>query len=268
MKASKTGLVTALLSNPEINKATGTCNTTVCPTPQCSEIFNTDCVVYTGEPILNPSGEAIVNTNDTVSEALQNIVTANTSGGGSVLKFIVNKEETVPSTRIVNVGGDGKYYKLGIDFSNFTLSAGNTYTLLIDRWRNQEYKGLNSPVARVSKFYHEQPQDAIANGRLSEVPMTTSTIQYFDFNQDYYFCSLSDITSPNEFPRVKGHTNRGFNYNPSTTRGILRLGIRIRIDNGVDTPIETDYLGFITMIGTIDATGDIFAYTISFRDWA
>jgi hypothetical protein len=39
----------------------------------CSEIINTDCVVYTGDPIISGS-TVIVNTNDTVSEALTSIV--------------------------------------------------------------------------------------------------------------------------------------------------------------------------------------------------
>jgi hypothetical protein len=84
MKASKTGLITAPLSNPEINVATGTCNTTQCPTQECTEVFKSDCVLYTG-PDLSCQSTTIVNTDDTVTEAIQSVVgyfCANGGGGG------------------------------------------------------------------------------------------------------------------------------------------------------------------------------------------
>lgn len=84
MKASKTGLITAPLSNPEINVATGTCNTTQCPTQECTEVFKSDCVLYTG-PDLSCQSTTIVNTDDTVTEAIQSVVDyfcANGGGGG------------------------------------------------------------------------------------------------------------------------------------------------------------------------------------------
>lgn len=84
MKASKIGLVTSPLSNPEINKATGTCNTTQCPTQECTEVFKSDCVLYTG-PDLSCQNTTVVNTDDTVTEAIQSVVgyfCANGGGGG------------------------------------------------------------------------------------------------------------------------------------------------------------------------------------------
>lgn len=44
----------------------------------CSEIINTNCVVYTGDPITS-GNTVVVNTNDTVSEALENIVNSYSS---------------------------------------------------------------------------------------------------------------------------------------------------------------------------------------------
>lgn len=45
-----------------------------CPTPQpCSEVFDAQCVVYTGSNILC-EGDTVVTTNDTVAEALENVV--------------------------------------------------------------------------------------------------------------------------------------------------------------------------------------------------
>jgi hypothetical protein len=46
-----------------------------CPTPQpCSEVFDAQCVVYTGAEIKCDNRNTIVATNDNVAEALQNIV--------------------------------------------------------------------------------------------------------------------------------------------------------------------------------------------------
>lgn len=46
-----------------------------CPTPQpCSEVFDAQCVVYTGENIICNDRDVLVTTNDTVSQALVNII--------------------------------------------------------------------------------------------------------------------------------------------------------------------------------------------------
>jgi hypothetical protein len=45
-----------------------------CPTPQpCSEVFDAQCVVYTGEDILCDT-DVVISKNDTVAEALENVV--------------------------------------------------------------------------------------------------------------------------------------------------------------------------------------------------
>ena len=93
-----------------------------CPTPQpCSEIFDAKCVRYTGLPLSctvvaqtfsaepGPApapAEPIVNTNDTVAEALQGIVDyiCNNSGGGSMTSTITCGIQDYPSTVIVNSG--------------------------------------------------------------------------------------------------------------------------------------------------------------------
>ena len=95
-----------------------------CPTPQpCSEIFDAQCVVYTGDPLSctvvaqafsaepnpNPApapAGPIVNTNDTVAEALEGIVDyiCNNSGEGSMTSTITCGIQDYPATVIVNSG--------------------------------------------------------------------------------------------------------------------------------------------------------------------
>lgn len=85
MKASRRGLITSPLSNPEVNKATGTCDTIQCPVQECTEVFKSDCVIYTG-PDLSCQDTTVVNTDDTVTEAIQSVVgyfCANGGGGGA-----------------------------------------------------------------------------------------------------------------------------------------------------------------------------------------
>ena len=58
----ETGLVTPPSNNPQN-----------CPSPNpCSETFDADCIIYTGENIVC-NDQTIVTTNDTVAEALNNI---------------------------------------------------------------------------------------------------------------------------------------------------------------------------------------------------
>lgn len=76
-----------------------------CPTPQpCSEVIDAQCVIYTGLPLLcseigqdpigegptpNPPSNPIVNTNDTVAEALESIV-----------DYVCNNQPTVPAYKV------------------------------------------------------------------------------------------------------------------------------------------------------------------------
>jgi hypothetical protein len=160
-------------------------------------------------------------------------------GNGNAIKFLINKNEYVVSSRLNN----GKYYLLGIDFGDFAFEEGTTYTLLIDRFRFSERKDSNGAV-RNARFYHEHIQQAIDNNRLSEVEITDS-VQYFDFNQDFYFRAFAD----GKYPKGTGMSDKAV--------GFVKLAFRMRIDDGVNTPVETGYLGYITMNGTGDIKGFI-----------
>jgi hypothetical protein len=170
----------------------------------------------------------------------------NTSG--DALSFVVDKNELVSNQ--VNIS----YYKLGIDFGELDFTQGNTYTLLIDRWRFAERKG-SSGDERQGRFYHEKPADAIGNQRLSEVEIT-SNFEFVDFNQDRYFKFDPTTLSPNN--TGMGYKGRTKNYAAS----YLNLGFRLRIDNGVDAPIETDYIGYVQMVAF---DGGVNPATVSYR---
>jgi hypothetical protein len=117
-----------------------------CPTPQpCSEVFDAQCVVYTGVDI--ECGEVtVVNTNDTVAEALENVVDYFCSTINDLpCPISVSIDPTqLPDTLQANaVGGTGAYtYQWSIAqnaFAGYEITGSNTnyaqvFTLLSDNY--------------------------------------------------------------------------------------------------------------------------------------
>ena len=170
---------------------------------------------------------------------------------GDAVSFVISKDESVSNQPNIS------YFKLGIDFGGLEFVEGTTYTLLIDRWRFAEWKGLSGDK-RQGRFYHEKPADAIVNQRLSEVEIT-SNFEFVDFNQDRYFRFNAIDLSP---------TNTGMGGKGATTLGAasyLNLGFRLRIDNGVDAPIETDYIGYVQMVAFAQNLSGIDYASVSYR---
>ena len=171
----------------------------------------------------------------------------NTSG--DALSFVVDKNEVVSNQPNI------KYYKLGIDFGGLDFTQGNTYTLLIDRYRFAEIKNTLTGKKRQARFYHEKLVNAITNQRQNEI-VITSNFQFVDFNQDRYF-KFNPLTYK---PNNKGMGLKGQSINGWAS--YLNLGFRLRIDNGVDAPVETGYIGYAQMIAQADLFGDI---VVSYR---
>lgn len=82
-----------------------------CPTPDdcpeaqpCSEVFDAQCIVYTG-PSLTCNEETIVATNDTVAEALEQVVEyfCENSGGGTTTIVEAGDNVTVTENTVGNV---------------------------------------------------------------------------------------------------------------------------------------------------------------------
>ena len=171
---------------------------------------------------------------------------------GDAVSFVISKDELVSNQPNIS------YFKLGIDFGGLEFVEGTTYTLLIDRWRFAERKGLSGDK-RQGRFYHEKPADAIGNQRLSEVEIT-SNFEFVDFNQDRYF--KFDATN-NLSPTNTGMGGKGRTTNNAAS--YLNLGFRLRIDNGVDAPIETDYIGYVQMVAFSQDVSGLRYATVSYR---
>lgn len=104
------------------------------------------------------------------------------------LKFKWNTEDNsyqVLSNRI-GTGYNGlRYSKLYIEFENLELKAGSTYSLIMERFKARGRSGDNYP----SSFKRMSNNGAVApfNQRVFELPITTTTGQFFDFKFDLYY---------------------------------------------------------------------------------
>lgn len=109
-----------------------------CPDPQpCSEVFDAQCIVYTGDPIICDQ-DTVVATNDTVAEALNQVVDyfCENSGGGTTTIVQAGANTTVTS---VTVGSTTTYTVAskeaivaagtGISVSAVTVGSDTTYTV-------------------------------------------------------------------------------------------------------------------------------------------
>lgn len=119
--------------------------------------------------------------------------------GGSIndasLKFKWNTLDTnykVLSTR-TGTNYSGLYYsKLHITFENLVLENGSTYGLLIERFKPRTTAAEDGVTTqRPSGFKRMSNNGAIApfDQRVFELPITTTTGQYFDFKFDLYYSS-------------------------------------------------------------------------------
>lgn len=140
-----------------------------CPTPQpCSEIFDAQCVVYTGDPLSctvvaqafsaepnpNPApapapAGPIVNTNDTVAEALEGIVDyiCNNSGEGSMTSQIVCATGQVSAVIVLP----------GTSYNDAIVSVSNYYCGQINNI-------LDNPPVATPQFQYEIGQYVPAQG--------------------------------------------------------------------------------------------------------
>ena len=156
------------------------------------------------------------------------------------LNFNWTKEKIVASLLPI----PNKYYKLGIDFNGLTLEDGVEYTLLIDRWRYNEVKNSNTGAVRAARYYHEVPSQAVVNGRLSELPITSASGQYFDFIPKNYFSQGNN----GPLGQFKIGSGKGKSRSQSIAGGLLfvNLSFRLRIKRG-NVITETDSLGTISL---------------------
>ena len=168
--------------------------------------------------------------------------------GVPTLDFTWSKEEEFVSTRL-----NGVVKTLGISINNLTLDPSKTYNLLIKRWRfaeKVEYDPiLDRDIYRTAGFKHESDATALENNRQNKINITTTSLTYYNFNQDFFF-KASDPTNPTSdatlFPT--GYAGK-YKINK---RGYIPLAFDLEITNEDGSKYVIENIGKITMISNYD----------------
>ena len=117
-------------------------------------------------------------------------------------------EFTVDSTRTDGNWPAGvKYTKLGINFNNLVLDAGSTYKLIIDRWKRGKIRKIVPPQNwHQAKFRRQNVTTMLApyDERVTEIEITSTSGQLFDFKTDLYYSSSTSPDLKLNFPQSAG----------------------------------------------------------------
>ena len=184
--------------------------------------------------------------------------------GVPTLDFAWSKGESYGSERI-----SGTVYTLGISINNLTLDPSKTYNLLIKRWRYAERVGndmeTGEEILRTAGYKHEKDSDALGNNRANKIPIVTTDLTYYDFNQDFYFKEIIEGQSfgyESIYATGTGKKQTG----RSQKRGWVSLAFDLEITNEDDTKTIIENVGKIAMISSAaDIGGGTFIRTISYN---
>lgn len=188
-------------------------------------------------------------------------------GGGAaapILEFTWSKEESYESERIL-----GDVYTLGISINNLTLDPSKTYNLLIKRWRYAERIKLPNIIYRTAGYKHEEDASALENNRANKIPIVTTDLTYYDFNQDFYFKQV--IGGPSEDETVPWNSIYATGTGQKQIGGARKMGwislaFDLEITNEDDTKTIIENVGKIAMISSaMDNGDDTWVRTISYN---
>lgn len=186
-------------------------------------------------------------------------------GGGAaapVLDFTWSKPEAYTSERI-----QGIVYTLGITINNLTLDPNKTYNLLIKRWRyaeKVETTVLGENIYRTAGYKHETDASALENNRANKIPIVTTDLTYYDFNQDFYFKEVTEETPG--FNSIYA-TGTGKKQAGAQQRiGWISLAFDLEITNEDDTKTIIEDIGKLAMVSNSQQIGeDAYSRVISYN---
>jgi len=128
------------------------------------------------------------------------------------------------------------YSKLYIEFENLELEAGSTYGLLMERFKQRRIAtavGIQSPRPAGFKRMSNNGVSAPFNQRVFELPITTTTGQFFDFKFDLYYTEPGGGANPG-FPAISGMSAKMPSSGPrNSTTQYLAFRI-VKRTNGVE----------------------------------
>lgn len=180
--------------------------------PSASSVKSTDLLLGT-QPDQNGANQ----TNPTKNFSIQSVVQAGLNPdylafNGLSVEFIsgmsTDPEFTVNSTRTDGNWPAGvRYTKLGVNFNNLVLDTDSTYKLIMDRWkRGKIRKFAPNPTWHQAKFRRQNVVTMLApyDERVTEIEITATSGQLFDFKTDLYYSSSSSAALNLNFPKSAG----------------------------------------------------------------
>jgi hypothetical protein len=183
--------------------------------------------------------------------------------GVPTLDFTWSKDESYNSARIA-----GTVYTLGISTNNLTLDPSKTYNLLIKRWRYAERVGFDEiteeEIFRTAGYKHEKDADALLNNRANKIPIVTTDLTYYDFNQDFYFKEIIEGESGSESIYATGTGKK--QAGGAQRIGWISLAFDLEITNEDDTKTVIENIGKLSMVSNAMQIGEeAYIRTISYN---
>ena len=118
-----------------------------------------------------------------------------------------------PEFRVDSTRTDGnwptgvRYTKLGVNFNNLVLDTDSTYKLIMDRWkRGKQRKFFPNATWHEAKFRRQNIATMLApyDERVTEIEITATSGQLFDFKTDLYYSSSPSAALNLNFPQSAG----------------------------------------------------------------
>ncbi len=212
--------------------------------------------ILTSYPSVTPEGQDLVplvdkssGSNATKTATIDDIISLAESAGalGHVGMVFTPGTSSNPLLTKTTTRTDGnfpttlKYSRLQVSFENLTLDAGSTYKLIIERWKKGGNKGAKK---QKSGFKRQDPKSVVGTvyaDRPSEIAITATKDQIFDFRPDLYYSSAS----AGGFPRPAGFKVP----KASRTSSVQYLAFRISKTTGTTT-LVSPIIGKLKLIGS------------------
>ena len=180
--------------------------------PSANNVKSTDLLLGT-----QPDQSGTNQTNPTKNFSIHSVVQAGLDAdylafNGLSAEFISGMSSD-PEFRVDSTRTDGnwpagvRYTKLGVNFNNLVLDTNSTYKLIMDRWKRGKIRKLTAPQNwHEAKFRRQNVATMLApyDERVTEIEITATSGQLFDFKTDLYYSSSSSPSLALNFPQSAG----------------------------------------------------------------
>lgn len=213
-------------------------------------LYTTDNTISPSDKIIGSDGN---NSNQTKNFTIAGLASYFDTGSSSSEQIVtlrwgnlINPLFAVQSTYIPNT----IYQKLQVDFNGIDLNDGKEYYLVLERWKSARNAYYSNEFLETIYTYQkggyrqEATVDSIQNNRLSEIQITQTEGQLFDFKWDRFFKSV-------RFPTPTGESIRS-----GKPFGSIPIAFRIKIVDGLNESV-TPIIANIRLVAQKDSVNNI-----------